>query len=89
MAPLGPTRLIRQNLYQRLHHRPSPVVSVTDLNPTQLYEYKKKEDRKWRTEVEKAEKRRKNLAELIHSILDRVSDDYRSRILQRGSILER
>jgi hypothetical protein len=59
---------------------PPPAVSVTDLNPTQLYEYKK-EDRKWRTQVEKAEKQRKNLAELIYYILDRVSDDYRSRIL--------
>jgi hypothetical protein len=59
---------------------PPLAVSVTDLNPTQLYEYKK-EDRKWRTQVEKAEKQRKNLAELIHYILDRVSDDYRSRIL--------
>src|SRR5205085_6187928 len=37
--------------------------------------------RRWRTQVEKAEKQRKNLTELIHYILDRVSDDYRSRIL--------
>lgn len=59
---------------------PPPAVSIADLNPTQLYEYKK-EDKKWRTQVEKVEKQRKNLAELIHYILDRVSDDYRSRIL--------
>ena len=60
---------------------PQPsAVSTTQLNPTQLYEYKK-EDRKWRIQVEKIERQRKNLAELTHYILDRVSDDYRSRIL--------
>jgi len=56
------------------------VVSMLELNATQLYEYKK-EDRKWRTQVEKMERQRKNLAELTNYILDRVSDDYRSRIL--------
>jgi hypothetical protein len=49
-------------------------------NPTQLYEYKK-EDRRQRTQFEKAERQRKNLAELTYYILDRVSDNYRSRIL--------
>ena len=59
-----------------------PIVSVTDLNPTQLFEYKT-EIREWRTQMEKAEKQRKCLAELIHYILDRVSDSYRSRILNK------
>ena len=57
------------------------AVSTIQLNPTQLYEYKK-EDRRWRTQLEKVEKQRRNLAELTHYILDRVSDDYRSRILK-------
>ena len=56
------------------------AVSTTQLNPTQLYEYKK-EDRRHRAQLEKVEKQRRNLAELTHYILDRVSDDYRSRIL--------
>jgi hypothetical protein len=49
---------------------------------TQVHEYKK-ENRRWRTQVEKVERQRKNLAELIYYILDRVSDDYRSRILSQ------
>jgi hypothetical protein len=57
-------------------------VSITQLNPTQLHEYKK-EDRRWRTQVEKVERQRKKLAELIYYIIDRVSDDYRSRILSQ------
>jgi hypothetical protein len=57
-------------------------VSITQLNPTKLHEYKK-EDRRWRRQVEKVERQGKKLAELIYYILDRVSDNYRSRILSQ------
>ena len=53
-----------------------------DLNLTQLFEYKT-EIQKWRTQIEKAEKQRKNLAELIHYILNRVNNDYRLKILNK------